>query len=183
MTRLLAALLAICLAVPVAAHGLRVFATVEGSRVTGYGFFIGGGRPQGARWTAREGARRIAGGTTGADGGFAFEPDAPPRTVVTVTIDAGDGHQATATLPPARFGVVEAGGSQAPAPAGATAARRPDADETALLVEAAVARQVAPLLERIERMDARLRLTDVLSGVFLILGLAGVALWLRGRRT
>lgn len=58
----------------------------------------------------------------------------------------------------------------------------PSAPEVAALVEAAVAREVAPLLERIEAMDARLRFADILSGVFLILGLAGMGLWATGRR-
>jgi nickel transport protein len=31
-------------------------------------------------------------------------------------------------------------------------------------------------------MDDRLRFTDVMSGIFLIVGLAGIALWARGRR-
>ena len=51
----LAALLA--LALPAQAHKLKVFATVEGDRVTGYAFFVGGGRAQGTDWRA-----------TGADG-------------------------------------------------------------------------------------------------------------------
>ena len=53
--------------------------------------------------------------------------------------------------------------------------------ETAALIEAAVQHQVAPLLERIEAMDDRLRLTDVMSGIFLIVGLAGIGLWARSR--
>jgi nickel transport protein len=55
-------------------------------------------------------------------------------------------------------------------------------EASADLVEAAVQRQVAPLLERIEMMDDRLRFTDVMSGIFLIIGLAGIGLWARGRR-
>jgi nickel transport protein len=38
------------------------------------------------------------------------------------------------------------------------------------------------VLARIEEMDARLRFADVLSGLFFILGLAGMALWALGRR-
>ncbi len=63
-------------------------------------------------------------------------------------------------------------------PAGATPAV--SASETADLVSAAVQRQVEPLLERIEQMDARMRFTDIISGIFLIVGLAGMGLWARG---
>ena len=58
----------------------------------------------------------------------------------------------------------------------------PASEETALLVEAAVQRQVEPLLERIEAMDSRLRYTDMMSGLFLIAGLAGMVLWALGRK-
>jgi nickel transport protein len=49
-------------------------------------------------------------------------------------------------------------------------------------MELAVERAVAPLMAQIEEMDARMRLTDILSGLFLIAGLAGMALWATGRR-
>ena len=55
-------------------------------------------------------------------------------------------------------------------------------EKVAALVEAAVQRQVEPLLERIEQMDDRLRFTDILSGIFLIIGLVGIGLWARARR-
>ena len=38
------------------------------------------------------------------------------------------------------------------------------------------------LLERIEAMDSRLRYTDMMSGLFLIAGLAGMVLWALGRK-
>lgn len=134
------------------AHGLRVFAQVEGGRVSGYGFFISGGRAQGVPWVARIQDRQIAAGRTDAEGGFAFA--APTDTEgLTLTLDTGDGHMAVARL-------------------GASPASE---------IEEAVARQIAPLMARIEEMDARLRLADVISGLCLIFGLAGVALWARRR--
>ena len=42
--------------------------------------------------------------------------------------------------------------------------------------------ELKPLMEQIDRMESRLRFTDMVSGVFLILGLAGMGLWARGRR-
>ena len=156
---------------PAAAHALRVFAAVEGDRVAGYGFFIGGGRPAGAHWTARQGDTLLAEGVTDAGGGFAFAAPGSGDAPVTVTIDAGDGHAAVATLAGDRF---VAGGTAAAPAAAATA--------TPEMIEAAVARQVAPLLERIEVMDARMRLTDLVAGLCLIGGIAGMGLWLKDRR-
>ena len=55
MIRALVLTLALVLAAaaPAAAHKLKVFATVTGDAVTGYAFFIGGGRAKGTPWTAK----------------------------------------------------------------------------------------------------------------------------------
>lgn len=177
---LLPLLLALAFAGPAQAHKLKVFATVEGGEVTGYAFFIGGGRAAGAVWTAKNPAgTALASGTTDGEGRFAFSVPQPPVDA-TVTVDTREGHVAAATLPASRFG-----GATAPLPPvdGPAAVREAQGDaRLAALVEAAVQRQVTPLMERIEQMDDRLRLADVMSGIFLILGLAGMALWAKGRR-
>lgn len=171
--------LALILASPAAAHGLKVFATVEGDRVSGYGFFIGGGRPKGASWRAEMGGAEIAQGKTDDAGGFAFAAPGEVTADVTIALSLGDGHAATKSLPPERFGAMAVAVSDPPSP---TPDATPTPDAFAQAVEAAVARQIAPLHERIEELDARLRLTDILSGIFLIFGLAGIGLWAKGRR-
>lgn len=190
MRVLLALVLALMLASPAAAHSLRVFAQVLEGQVSGYGFFIGGGRPAGASWRAQIGDQPLAQGVTDAAGGFAFAAPEAVAAPVTVTLNTGEGHIAHATLPPERFsgpGAPQAlpAARVAPVP-GAKPASAPDPAALAALVEAATARatarEVAPLIERIEAMDARMRLTDLISGLCLIAGLAGVALWARGRR-
>ena len=177
MTRALLALLILCATtLPASAHRLKVFVTIEGSTIRGYGFFVGGGRAALVPWAAKDASGgTIASGHTDEQGGFAFAAPPPPGSDVTVTVDTREGHVAAATLAAARLG-----GAAAAAPS-ADAAARSDRD-LAATVEAAVQRQVGPLLERFEQMESRLRYADVLSGVFLILGLAGAALWARGRR-
>lgn len=178
---LLPLLLAMAFAGPAQAHKLKVFATVEGGEVTGYAFFIGGGRAAGAAWTAKDPAgTTLASGTTDGEGSFAFPVPQPPVDA-TMTVDTREGHVAAATLPASRFG---GGAAVSPPPAdGAAPAVEAEGEaRLAALVEAAVQRQVTPLMERIEQMDDRLRLADVMSGIFLILGLAGMALWAKGRR-
>lgn len=178
---LLPLLLAMAFAGPAQAHKLKVFATVAGAEVTGYAFFIGGGRAAGAVWTAKDPAgTMLASGTTDGEGRFAFPAPQPPVDA-TVTVDTREGHIAAATLPASRFGGAAAMAPPAvdrPAPAVEAAGEA----RLAALVEAAVQRQVTPLMERIEQMDDRLRVADVMSGIFLILGLAGIALWAKGRR-
>lgn len=195
MKRFAVALVIVLAAVsPAAAHKLKVFAAVEGQAVRGYAFFIGGGRPEGSAWVAKDAAgARIADGTTDAQGRFAFDLPAAVSGDVTVTVDTHEAHIASVRLAAARLrgaaaapaapGTPASAAPAAPAaaaPAAAGAAR--DDAQLAALVSAAVQREVEPLLERIEVMDARLRFTDILSGLFLIIGLAGIGLWARGRR-
>lgn len=112
MIRALLFLLALLLSGPAAAHSLRLFAKVEGREVSGYGFFVGGGRPHGADWSARMAGLPLARGETDAEGGFRFEvPEAVTGDVV-IALDTGEGHMARVTLPPERFG-------GAPVPSGA----------------------------------------------------------------
>jgi len=188
MTRLIFAVFFGLLTIqPALAHKLKVFATVEGDAVTGYAFFIGGGRAQGAKWIAAEGDdKALAEGRTDAEGRFSLVPPQPVTAEIRITVDTEEGHIASAVLPVTRFGGVaadmpDAATKTAAAPAD-NAASTPSAEETARLVEAAVQRQVEPLLERIEEMDSRLRYTDMLSGLFLIAGLAGMAMWALGRK-
>lgn len=188
MRLLLSLILLAALASPAAAHSLRLFARVLGAEVSGYGFFIGGGRPAGAAWSAEMAGQAIAGGRTDAAGGYAFAAPVKITGPITVTLDTGEGHIARATLIPERFGATPTPAQAAPVPPSKPAAADPAAlaaqieAATERAVERAVAREVAPLLERIEKMDARLRLTDLISGLCLIAGLAGMALWVRGRR-
>ena len=187
-TRLILAIIVAFLSIqPALAHKLKVFATVEGEAVTGYAFFIGGGRAQGAKWSAVEGDGTLLGeGRTDAEGRFRLVPPEPVTADIRVTVDTEEGHIASATLPETRFGgsaaeKPDAAKAVAAAPAEDTAPA-PASEETARLVEVAVQRQVEPLLERIEAMDSRLRYTDMMSGLFLIAGLAGMALWALGRK-
>lgn len=175
---------------PASAHRLKAFATVEEGTISGYGFFVGGGRPRGAVVTVRDGAgRELYRGETDAEGRFAWRPPAPAD--YTVILDTREGHVAEARLPANRFGETTAPVGQALAAGGATNAAasghaetggsNAEAPELERRFEAAVARQIRPLLERIEAMDARLRMSDVVAGLCAIFGLAGIALWAFGR--
>ena len=212
MIRILALLVLVLATLgPAQAHKLKVFATVEGASVKGYAFFVGGGRAQDTPWIAKDATgASFAEGKTDDDGRFVFDVPAHISSDVTVTVDTHEGHIASATLPIDRFDhaspppdaspPVPDAASAAPAtpatPAtgasGSTqtvSAEKPPSQaasitsaQIAALVDVAVQRQIAPLMEQIEQMDSRLRFTDVLSGLFLILGLAGMGLWVYGRR-
>lgn len=49
-------------------------------------------------------------------------------------------------------------------------------------VDRAVARQIRPLLEAYDAAEGRARFNDVMGGIGMIIGLAGMALWASARR-
>lgn len=188
MSRALLASIALLLvlAAPAMAHKLKVFATVEGDAVVGYAFFIGGGRAIDTPFVAKTAAgAEIASGRTDGEGKFRVVPPPPVVSDIVVTVDTREGHIASATVSASRFGagatVAAPASPVAGTPAGPPTPSGPGDEATAAMIEAAVQRQVEPVLERLEAMDSRLRYTDALSGIFLIAGAAGMVLWFRGR--
>lgn len=189
-----------CMATAAEAHRLKLFATVADGVVHGYGFFIGGGRPNEAQLVIRNGKGvELFRGPAGADGSFSFKPAAASDLLL--AIDAGDGHVAETRIAASRFpesdafdvvgdakaasetqsASTKAVSSDAPSPA--VAASR--GDLTAMIdrsVDRAVSRQLMPLLEAYAEADGRARFTDVVSGIAFIVGLAGLLLWGRSRR-
>jgi len=172
MNRLVATLAALLLfALPAEAHRLKLFAQATGENIAGYGFFIGGGRPQGADLliTTPDG-KEVSRLKTGADGGFSFAPPAPGR--YHLSLAAGDGHFAELDI--STDGTVAA-------PAVTTPQASVPADLDAR-IEAAVARQIRPLLEAYDAADGRVRFNDLLGGLGWIVGLAGLWAFMRSRR-
>ena len=172
--RLLSSLvLCLALASPAFAHKLKVFATASGGTVSGYAYFVGGGRAQGTEWTATDASgKTIAEGLTGADGAYSLAAPEPIDADITITVNTREGHIASTMVRAQHFGST-AVDTQLAAPV----AGEPAADA----IETAVQRQLQPVLQRLEEMDARLRFVDIMSGLFLIIGLAGIGLWARGQ--
>jgi nickel transport protein len=179
---------------PASAHRLKLFAMVDDGVVTGYGFFIGGGRPQGAAIIIRDASgRELYRGSTDDHGAFSWRPPQPAD--FTLVIDARDGHTAEARITADRFAGTNADGPLA-AEAVDTPAAAPrrlggcptDIDPVMLAdivdrsVDRAVSRQVRPLLEAYEAADGRARLNDIAGGVGMIVGIAGIAMWAASRR-
>lgn len=180
--------LTVSLAPAAGAHRLKVFATVEAGTITGYGFFIGGGRARGSALIIRDAdGREVFKGETDEEGRFSWRPASPSDFLISV--DTREGHMAEARIPANRFSNAAANPVEAPAailpiekPADAATVCELRASELNALVESAVSRQVRPVLERMEAMDGNLQLRDIVSGVCMIFGLAGIALWIVGRK-
>ncbi len=188
-------LLALALLMPFAsaahAHRLKVFATVEAGTISGYGFFVGGGRPRGSAVIIRDAnGQEVFKGETDEEGRFSWRPPSPSD--FTISVDTREGHMAEARIAANRFSSALAGSSAeagpaiapiaAARPADTAGACEPSVSDLNALIEFAVSRQVRPVLERLEAMDGSLQLRDIVSGICMIFGLAGIALWIVSRK-
>lgn len=189
MSRFLILILGLLMAGSAAAHAMRVFARVDAQQISGYAFFVGGGRPSNVDWIAKMGKDTVARGKTGTDGSYALTTPSPVTDDIVITVDTREGHVASVRVAADRLDSASAATAASSAKSGAESA--PAQPKTAATsanqaeqqqIEVAIERQIGPVLERIEELDARLRLTDVMSGIFFIIGLAGIGLWARGRK-
>jgi cobalt/nickel transport system permease protein len=174
---------------PALAHKLKVFATAEGATVIGYAYFNTGARAQAVavRVTLADGdAAPVFEGRTDAEGGFQFT--AGRRADHLIVVEAEDGHGARFTVSAAELPETLPGPADAPAgtalPGPPAAALPPSiaGNELRTLVEAAVARQLRPLREQLDAEQAQVRGRDLLGGLGWIIGMAGLAYGLSGRR-
>lgn len=178
---------------PADAHRLKVFASGLADRITGYGYFTGGGRAAGAEVVlATLGGTIISRDTTDQQGAFQFTVTL--RQDYQITMDTGDGHIATFIISAAELAdtlpvaTPEIGRNHpVPAPSAGVSALSAvsSIDQAALagLIGQAVAKQIIPLRAQLDAYEARLRLHDILGGIGWIVGLCGLgAFWMRRRR-
>jgi len=183
---------------PVEAHKVRLFATVEGKTIKGYGYFSAKSRARDCQVKALGPAGESLGQTqTDEQGEFSLE--AGKRVDHRLVLTTGDGHEAeflirAEELPadlPGGEGQAAAGKAEETAPAAPAGSRAEEklSPEAAPAIAQAVAREVAPLKEQIQALrrqvdeyQGRVRFSDAVGGVGFILGLAGVAFYLTARR-
>nr|WP_242470868.1 hypothetical protein [Thiocystis violacea] len=198
-------------AMPALAHKLKVFAFAEGERIQGSAYFAGGAKATGASILIQDAdGHPLASLSPDGDGRFSYRALASIEHVVIARSD--DGHRAEWRIAAAdlagAFPVVDRPAEASPPTSGTpdssvratseSADQRGSEDKPTrslqsgdraldpalvLFIEEAVARQVRPLREQLVAIDDRIRFQDVLGGIGYILGLTGLALWWRCRRT
>lgn len=170
------------------AHALKVFAYLEGDVIKGSVYFVGGAPAKGAEVRLETpNDQRLQTLLADQEGEFTSAPVTAP--LIHVVADSHDGHVGQWIVKNNRAGKPTGASIQI-----ANAGKRDDDEisattsditpnELEAIVERAVAAQVAPLREELHRYQNRARLSDILGGVGVIFGLAGVALWFSSRKS
>ena len=198
---LLASLLLMLVPAPAWAHKVNVFAYVEGAEVIAEGYFADGGKCRNSVVEVYDDkGKKLLEGKTDAEGRFVFKP--PAHTDLLVRLIASMGHQAEYILPATDLPPGGQASSQfreqreekpedvQPAQPEAVASGEastvtPTTDVVALeqAIDRAVARQVAPLRRALEEERNRRSFLDVVGGIGYIIGLMGVILYFRSKRS
>jgi len=171
---------------PAEAHLLKLFAYVEGTSIHGSAYFAGGAGVAGASIIINGADEQpLAQLKTDPQGAFSYNTAAAGE--YRLRADTGDGHRAEWLIRAGEFSPSPPTADAISEPASRTVRRNPEPPilpnpQLAALIEQAVARQVGPLREALQRSQDRARLSDILGGTGFIFGLAGIALWWRGRQ-
>lgn len=178
----LAALLLLLISGAVQAHLLKLFAYVEGQRIHGSVYFAGGSSAVGARVQISSATGEpVARLNTDDRGAFSFPLDAPGEYLLEA--DSSDGHRAQWRIQRSEFG--NSSRKQAPddRPFSEKEPPPPAAEERlAEMLEQAVARQIGPLRQQLQRQYDRARFSDIIGGIGFIFGIAGLLMWWRSRQ-
>lgn len=175
-------------ATPALAHTIKVFAAAAGERIEGRVYFAGGGPARNVAVQAESRDGRLLGSTRSDDDGR-FALAVRERIDHVIVADSGDGHVARTTIAAASLSAgLPSGLPGSPPETGAatvsvapgTAAPLPPGWEDR--IAAAIAAQITPLREQLADHEDQVRLRDILGGLGYILGLAGLALWLKAPR-
>ena len=188
---LLTVVLLLAFASVVHAHGINLFATVEGTSIQGTLHYADGTPAANAPVIAfAPDGSKIAEGTTDATGRFTFQ--AQVRCRHRLVGDAGQGHRGLFTIAETDLpNSLPAPGEEAPvepvpevetppATVSSTQALPNDFDAR---VEAAVARQLRPLREQLNGYETAIRMRDVIGGIGYLFGLFGIIVLLKHRNT
>lgn len=176
---------------PASAHKLRAFAYAEGATINGSVFFAINAPAQGAHICVIDPIGVIVAETI-SDAQGRFRVVAHQRVDHRIVVDAGDGHHSEYTVAAAELPMslpAPATGSAVSAiPAGpgqsdvANALSKTSEEALEAIIERAVARQIGPIREQLVSYEDKVRWRDVLGGLGYILGITGLALWLRSGR-
>ncbi len=172
-----------CFSGSLLAHGLNLFVAAEGDLIRGKVSFAGGHGTDGAviRITDEDG-HLLAEISPDHDGSFSYK--AVNRVDHLITADSQDGHVVKRWVMAEKLSdhLLEPGIEAQDHDHATDQHMKGDDEMVALRLEQIVARQIIPLREELAAYQAQVRLRDILGGLGYIIGLAGLALWFKGRQ-
>ena len=191
---LLALIMLLLCPAPAFAHKLYVFAQLEGTSIHGRAYFPGDVPARKSDVIARDASGRELGRTmTDGEGKFTFM--VREHVDYYLVVETPDGHGAQCTVHASELpdnlpaGASKAGsGSQIASSAkdhasvSATTAALENEPTTVAAQLVELRKQIQELRRQIFESDERLRFRDILGGIGFILGLAGVAFYMKARR-
>lgn len=150
------------------AHDIHLFAALEGDVVHGRAYFAGDEAAAGLPVNVLTAEGMALGVTeTDAEGRFTYAPG--QEGALRFVVETLDGHRASLTLDFAKNETFEEIEIEYHAPS---------SEELGEMIRRAVAHEVAPVLEELDRLENRIRLQDVVGGVGYIVGILGlIAFW------
>jgi len=182
-------ILGVCLwGAPALAHKVNIFAYVEGDSVYTESYFNDGRKVVGSRIVVYDNVdTQLLEGVTDGEGLFAFR--IPKMENLKIVLVASMGHRNEYELSRSELGEVEAS-VETPEAAEASPDERGvvaqvDEDRMARLIDRSLARRLAPVVAAVNRMQRAQEepdLRDIIGGIGYIVGLAGLVMYLRGRR-
>ena len=172
------------------AHKVNVYAYQEGGTIKGEGYFAGGDKAQNcAVEVLDDGGRLVASGQTNPGGDFSLALAQGAKPPLRVTLKASMGHQGEYTISAAEMaGAPETPAAKAPEPAGRENQAAGDGSWDEARQEALLGRmldqRLGPLTAQISKMNADKGVTanDIFGGVGYIVGLLGLAAYIRYRK-
>ena len=182
-----ACLLSLLLAGVALAHKVNIFAYVEGDSVHTESYFNDGRKCKNSAIAVFDSAaKQLLEGETDEEGIFTFPT--PKKEDLKIVLTASMGHRAEYLLSRREFGGQREEGQERTS-VDSTAKRSvasATSEEIVGEVDRALDRKLAPLLEsvrRLEKLQERALLRDVIGGIGYIVGLAGLYYYLRNRRS
>ena len=150
------------------AHDIHLFARVEGEAIHGRAYFAGDEPASGLTvYVLTAEGMPLGAAETDSEGRFTYRPEQEgPLRLVLETVE---GHRASLTIDFAKDEISEEVEIERHALA---------PSEIEEMIERAVAHEVAPVLEEMDRLGNRIRFQDVIGGIGYIVGVMGlIAFW------
>lgn len=177
------------------AHKVRIFAWEEGEEIVTESKFSGGRAAKNVTITVIDSAtgKELLAGATDSEGLFRFPVPPNAGAGLEIVVDGGDGHKNSWKHILETASTDDAATSPHPAPTESSVTPSPpvtepqqtiDAEQLTILVEEALERKLGPIRRSLAEITEKgPSLQDIIGGIGYIFGLAGIAAYMRFRKT